>query len=377
MALSVAKNITLPNLNAISFSINKRLYFEGIKYDFYRKCLLPLPENDYLDITMIGRGEPYKKKLSEKMRVCNSYYGSFVCDCEETKYSKMNYCYRSSCKICFHRGVSRQVDRIVERLEKIEKLEEEPFQLVHYSFNIMYPINDIDSFNLYKAKLNRILKKYDMDLVLVFHPYRKDWEKIKEGIWQVKKFPHFHGVGRGKIIDGGSFFRKHGFTYKNITYEQYKKGKRDKPYLETFKDVSGVLRYVLSHASVLSSRMKNYSYLGKFSPYWYNKVNKIHEYQEKICLECGDQVHYIEKEPFIEDKGGVKRIIRRFRIERDVGKPFFDLYVYDRDYLYVYKDKVCYVLIDTYDLVYRDFSKKKKVKSIYRDYYGTTVSYKR
>ena len=377
-------NLKQYDSNLVVFPINKRLYFEGIKYDFYRKCLLPkdLPfeilRTDYLDITMVGRSDP-KPRGKKKKFLCASYYGSYICDCETTKHSKMNYCYKPSCKICFHKGISRQVDRIAKKLLKIEKLEGKEFKLAHYTFNILeknknnskyhFPIMDIDSFKRYKAKLIRVIKKYKMDGILIFHPYRKDFLLMKQGIQAVKKSPHFHFIGRGNIIDGGSFYRKYGFTYANITHRQWKKGKRATPYLDGIDNIRGVLKYNLSHSAVLSPRMKSYSYIGKFSSYWYCKENEVHEFIPKICEECGDNLHFLKNNRTTVNIDKLVKYVDRYKIIRDVEVDFLDVYVYDRRYITIEKGNIYEFLNDDYDLVYRDLS-KKKVKKIkyYYDY---------
>jgi len=289
MAICDHKNSSQNTSNdCISFSVNRRLYFEGFKYDFYRKCLLPDKKDDYSDITMVGRSKPNERKTNDEGKVvkhkCNSYFRSYTCDCENKRKTKINFCHRLVCKVCFHKVITRQIKRITERLGKIEKLEGEKLELAHYSFNIIpvagYNIIDIESLKKYKAKLLRVLTKYGFDGVLVFHPYRKDKDKMKElkdNNFYVRNSPHFHAIARfDSLPNGDEFYIKYKFTYKNISYDKYKEGNDScpTPYLQNMDHIRNTIKYLLSHTASLKPRMKSYSYCGKFSTHYYRKINE-------------------------------------------------------------------------------------------------------
>lgn len=365
-------------LSVAVFSVNKRLYFEGIKYDFYRKCLLPDPVDDYTDITIVGRSDPYEDNEYENKRACGSYYGSYICECGKTRVSRMNYCYRPTCKICQHKAITRQVQRITEYITKIEDLEGSPLKLAHYTFNtiaetkagkILFPIKDIISYRYYKKKLIRILKKYGATGTLIFHPYRKNWKLINIGVPAVKKSGHFHFIGRfNNLIDGGAFFRKHKFTYKNITYNQYKAGKLAEPYLNGINHIANVLRYNLSHGAVLSKNMQTYSYIGKFSPYYYKKINKLTIETEVLCeKDCKKPLRLLDTYRYEKIDGKIESI-RNFRIEKKLKydsevmqdrhytkESFIDLYIYEKPLKFINNENLIQVR-KYYDLIYRTFS---------------------
>ena len=390
MAISGSeKIIPLENLE-VSFLVDRRLYFEGFKYDFYRKAILPDPEYDYVDITMVGREDP-KPRGKKKKILCGKYYGSYICECGHSKESKMNYCFKLGCKICFHKGINRQTVRIIERLEKIEKLEGASFELAHYTFNVErtgeegekiiqesgYNIIDVESEKKYKAKLLRVLKKYGFDGILIFHPYRKNrpkMKKLKDGKFYVKKAPHFHAVGRfDSLPNGDKFYEKYKFTYKNISYNEYKKGNEayPTPYLQNMDHVRNTLKYLLSHTARLSERMNYYSSCGKFSPYYYRKINEVKEMVPKICEKCDSELCKLDKVRYekIDDLYGKKK---NYSIERDYkGIEFNDKFVYS----HIYRDleKVYRVQIHTYDLVRRIKGEKREVEPKYRCYNGTYV----
>lgn len=365
MAICEGKNSSQDFLNgSISFSVNRRLYFEGFKYDFYRKCLLPDKKDDYSDITMVGRSEPNKRKTNDEGKVikhkCNSYFRSYTCDCEKKRKTKINFCHRMICEVCFHKVITRQIKRITGRLGKIERLEGEELKLAHYTFNIIpaagYNIIDIESLKKYKAKLLRVLNKYGFDGVLIFHPYRKDKDKmreLKDNKFYVRNSPHFHAVARfDSLPNGDEFYIKYKFTYKNISYEKYREGNESypTPYLQNMDHIRNTIKYLLSHTASLKPRMKFYSYCGKFSTTYYKKINEEKGMVPVICEDCESELYPLDRKKHYGSDSETKS----YKIERNVdGIDFNDVYVYDKDTLRVSSENPFAVFTETYDLVLR------------------------
>ena len=185
----------------LELEVNKRMFYEGFKFDFYRKCILP--KDDYYNFTMVGRSESYKRKVVEgivKKHRCGSFGGIWLCE----KFCSMKYrpncCWRSGCKICYHKVIERQVKNIGKWFTKIEILEKSKLELAHYSFNIIcepskklwekhfndgawesyqekfkkklkgFEVKDTAGYKTAKAKLSRLLKFYGFDGIIIGQP---------------------------------------------------------------------------------------------------------------------------------------------------------------------------------------------------------------
>jgi len=377
----ISKRINKSGLPYLSFIVNKRLYFQGSGFDFYRKAIVPLSASyDYIEY--LGR-EPSVKPVIENGKVvklgCNSYFGSYVCDCEGTRKSKLSRCTNTKCEKCFHKAIVRQCKRIKKRYNDVENLEGKSLGFQHFTFNVReIPKKELESkkfkkpyslkfdtlkdFKFSKGMLVRLLKSYGVSGILVPHPWRKDKEVSSiERKPYVKKGFHFHVLGRfDNLPNGKDFYEKYGFTYKNISYDQYVGGKLPSPYIQHDIHFNNIVRYLLSHAGHYGAHRSSYSYIGGFSPYHYKKLNESRKMVDvKCCIRdcndvdigCGSPLYKVNQE-FYNDKTYAKEG-PNFDVELNAMGAFKDLYLYKREGLSFDYEKTLRKLEHNYDYIYR------------------------
>lgn len=370
----------------VAFSINKNLYFVGGGIDFYREAILPRPELDYENISLVGR----TKYLADR---CAAYRGSYICPCAKTRKSVVYYCKRVACEICFHKVITRQIIRIGQRLEKYESLTGSPLEMDHYTFNINDEIhvgkerilkqeiyNTMDK-RLVQNWIIRIIKKYGFTGIIIFHPYRKDKAAMEfnGGVPALKKSGHFHLVGNFENLPkSNDFYEKYKFTYKNISAKKYsdaketrnkmedqeKREKLDidiplKKHLMGVEPVLNVLKYLLTHSGSYERNSQNYSYIGKLSSYYLKKVNEQIDYEVSVCDDCNEALGKVSKEITISIDGLLVPK-KAYELHHNAGGFNQDIAIYDkRDLSVDYDDNLVKKIID-YDLEFRIHKPKVK-----------------
>ena len=294
--MSQSKNFNefAPVPSTFSITLNRRAYFNSSKLNFYRKVDKPISNFMFSGRGLISRSN------------CGKLYGFYSCKCGHTKHGKINYCYRLTCPICFHKAITRTAKRITTRLKKIYRCYKKlgyNIKFCHYSFNTLWDIKTNVDLDFYRKKLSDILKSYNFSGVLFFHEYRKDYEKDNS----LKYSPHFHMVGTGFLPHYNDFLAEHGFTYTNITRKKTKINLHPPKYM-TLKSVYGTVRYLLTHISFKQSKSPinskasyshSYHWTNEFTNRSLKKINEVKTSIPLECVKCESMVYLIDFPEYI------------------------------------------------------------------------------
>jgi len=298
--LSAPEEILIPYHN--------KLYIEGDNFDFYRKAKVEKSE----EWLYPGRGTSNP--------TCGRFKASYICECRKTKKAIQMSCDKIECPICFHKAIKRKAKTITKNFVKKHIILNRP-KLHHFSLHTGN-----------KKLINKVLKKYNMGGVLIFHNWRINHNSSTPAL---KIFPHYHFVGSGKFPKSDEFYDDYGFTYKNIRKVSNKK----QLYL-TF-------RYLLSHCGYKRGKF-SYSYRGCYSHNHFEKYAERKGTELLICENCETPLQKITDEP-------------TFKLEKGMD-----------DWIYVYnepiqtdKTKCLKRKIDTYKLRLKDGTNRQKRVDLY------------
>lgn len=292
-------------LREITFSSNSFYNSNNETWMFYKNVEILKQTKGFI---FSGRGK--------SKEFCGEYSKTYSCECKHTTKVIHHSCNRLECPVCFHKVIRRTTSRIVERFKEIKKalikIGEKPY-FRHISFNTVWDINVLN-YTKYRRKLLRILKKYNLSGILIFHNHRK---KTIKGKWKapsgrqyttsIKALdikPHFHFVGWGYLPNETDFKDKHKFTYTNITSKNFS---RTKSYTKVrrrlvsrkrlnMRGIKGVIGYLLTHTSFIPGK-HSYSWTNKFSYNQMRKIEIINQLDPVVCENCNSLCYKIINEP--------------------------------------------------------------------------------
>lgn len=254
-------------------------------------------------------------RLGEKKFDCGTIKSIFVCDCGTTSRVKKKSCNNHNCPNCHTVAKRRLAKKITTRLLEILNLrKKEGVAKPHFNHIAVSPdkkklpeLLTFEQYVKYKAKVVRILKKYNMGGVFFFHAYRIKIV-VKEIVWKTNKnrfkdktfeymyySPHFHLIGNMWIPP--DFFAKHGFICTKI------KVKDSNRLVKLFKKnhINSTVNYLLSHSTYYQGK-KISVWIGDYS---YNKMKKVNikkDFEFSICPVCESYLFRLEEEPFDIDE---------------------------------------------------------------------------
>lgn len=173
-------------------------------------------------------------------------------------------CYRADCPVCYKKWMARESNKATRRIEKYEKLSDEPAKHI-----IISPPSWLHSTPIRELKqiAYKILKKVNCKGgTLIYHPFRYD-----KGIKNWYFAPHFHAIGFGWLSCIEEIYNKDGWIVKN-------KGLRD--------SVFATFYYQLSHAGI----KRGYHTLTWFGDLSYSKLKVEKEPNPDICPLCSNKL---------------------------------------------------------------------------------------
>jgi len=248
--------------------------------------------------------------LGRKYEDCGKIFKIWLCEKCGYKQPIKNTCDRPDCSECWTSWASKEVKRVVERINGFKEAYKKvkgrrlgnPQDVI-----LSPPQKEAKKEVLESGGVEKLRKKAVLMIkaagirggLLIFHPYRirsefkaalfevskkedkKFWALVHEdalglGDWRLYVYlaPHFHIIGFGNRVNGAEVYDKTGWICKF------------KGHLSKDKDVSRAVYYFLTHTAIREGKRAE-TWFGSLSYNQLSKSKRTVEYDVKRCPECG------------------------------------------------------------------------------------------